>query len=124
MSVRGGKELCGGKIQAQIRTDFSVLCQKMRRAHGNIRNKLNYLYINLSVKTARTLEAVFSWGLHAKLLNMGGRVLLVKLPLVSFAIYRVVLKCREGFSSVGFSLAESLAWHHGYVANTLIVSVG
>lgn len=51
-------------------------------------------------------------------------MLLVKLPLVSFTIYRLVLKCRESFSSVGLSLAESLAWHHGYVANTLIISVG
>lgn len=50
-------------------------------------------------------------------------MLLVKLPLVSFTIYTKV-KCRESFSSVELSLAESLAWHHGYVANTLIISVG
>lgn len=51
-------------------------------------------------------------------------MLLGTLPLVSFAIYRVELKCRERVSSLGLSLAESLAWHHGYVANTLIISVG
>lgn len=34
-------------MQAQIRADFTVLCQKVRYAHGSIRNKLNYRYINL-----------------------------------------------------------------------------
>lgn len=83
------------------------------------------LHINLeSVKPGWSVEAVSGRDLHANSRDMGARVLLVELPFGSFTISRVVQKCREALRSAGFSLAPPLAWHHGYVANTLIVSLG
>lgn len=126
VSSRGGKVLCGGKCRPryELILPFSV---KVRYAQDGVRNKLHYRCRNLlSVQNQPAPSKLCSVGaLHAKLLQMGGRVyVLVYLPLASLTVRRVVPKCGESFGRAGLSLAGSLAWHHGYVANTLIVSAG
>lgn len=130
VSIRGGKELCGGETQARIRTDFTVFMSESEtctRQHWE-QVKLSIYKLVKCPKPACTQEAAVSWALHAKIPNLGGRVLLVKLWLLHFTIYRLGLNCKESCSCscscAGLSLAKWLAWHHGYVANTLIVSVG